>query len=31
MDELDKAILRQVQSKLPIDAHPYARVGQRWG
>ena len=31
MDELDKAILRQVQSKLPIDAHPYARVGQKLG
>lgn len=28
MDDFDKAILREVQSKLPIDPRPYARVGE---
>lgn len=31
MDDLDKAILREVQSKLPIEPRPFAVLGQKIG
>lgn len=31
MDETDKAILRAVQSRLPVDARPFLRLGQELG
>lgn len=31
MDQVDKAILRAVQSRLPIDAQPFAKLGQELG
>ncbi len=31
MDQTDKAILREVQSRLPIDVRPFARLGERLG
>ncbi len=31
MDDTDKQILREVQSRLPIDPRPFARLGERLG
>ncbi len=31
MDDKDKAILRKIQSKLPIDERPFAKLGQNLG
>ncbi|MCB2228306.1 MAG: AsnC family transcriptional regulator [Desulfarculaceae bacterium] len=31
MDDTDKAILRAVQSRLPIDERPFAKLGQELG